>query len=88
VSYARLGQRADVQAILEEFTGSGRPFIPEYSMATVYTALGDHDAAFEHLERAYALRSVHLLWLKVDRRLQPLQSDARFAGLLAKIRLL
>ena len=84
----RLGQHAQAQTILEELTTrGGRAPTPEYAVAAIYAGLGDTSAAFEHLERAYSLRSVQLLWLNVDRRLEPLRSDPRFAGLLARIRL-
>ncbi|MDQ5837736.1 MAG: hypothetical protein M3379_13245, partial [Acidobacteriota bacterium] len=43
------------------------------------------DAALEWLERAYAERDVWLVWLKVDPRLDPLRSDARFRNLLWRV---
>ena len=37
-----------------------------YALALVHAGLGDADAAFEWLDRAYAARDVHLIFLTVD----------------------
>jgi hypothetical protein len=67
--FIRLGQRAQAHAILEELTTrGGRTATPECGIAAIYAALGDLDAAFEHLERAYFMHSMQMLWLKVDPR--------------------
>jgi tetratricopeptide (TPR) repeat protein len=88
VCYIRLGRRAEAHTILEELTSrGGRTATPECSIASIYAALGNFSAAFEHLERAFALHSMQMLWLKVDPRFEPLRSDPRFAGLLASLRL-
>jgi Tfp pilus assembly protein PilF len=88
VCYIRLGRRAEAHTILEELTTrGGRTATPECSIASIYAALGNSSAAFEHLERAFALHLMQMLWLKVDPRFEPLRSDPRFAGLLASLRL-
>ena len=40
--------------------------VPPYALALVHAGLGDADAAFEWLERAYVARDVHLMFLTVD----------------------
>ena len=55
------------------------------SIATIYVALGDTDAAFEWLERAYQRRSQGLPQIRVDAFLDPLRSDPRFQDLLRRI---
>jgi hypothetical protein len=60
---------------------------PNTSIAAVYAALGDKDAAFEHLEHAFSTHSMKLLWLGVDPRFDPLREDPRFPDLLARMRL-
>jgi tetratricopeptide (TPR) repeat protein len=88
ICYVQLGQRDAALTTLKDLTKQGQSYsIPEYAVASVYAALGEADTAFEHLERAYSQRSVQLLWLKIDRRLQPLRPDPRFASLLKRVHL-
>jgi hypothetical protein len=44
--------------------------------------LGETDAAFEALNRAWEVRESSLLGLKVDPYLDPLRGDSRYAALL------
>lgn len=60
----------------------------EYLVATYYAQAGDADHAFEALERAVAIRSPLLGYLRVDPRLDNLRRDARFTRLLVKSRLM
>ncbi len=54
-------------------------------LARVYAALGDADAAFEWLEKAYERRSMNLTLIRVNPLLDPLRSDPRFQDLLRRI---
>jgi hypothetical protein len=45
---------------------------------------GDADAAFEWLDRAYAARDVHLMFLTVDVKWDRYRTDPRFGDLLAR----
>ena len=47
--------------------------------------LGQADEAFAYLERAVALKSRRILWLKVDPRWDPLRADPRFDALLGRL---
>jgi len=47
--------------------------------------LGEHDAAFEWLERAVVQRDHGLIWVRKDRMLLPLHSDPRWKALLEKM---
>ena len=58
--------------------------VPE-NLATIYTALGDREAAFDLLNRAVSARVQNVVWLKVDPRFAPLHADPRFAALLRQI---
>jgi len=55
-----------------------------YGIAEDYAQLGDRDAAFSWLEKAFAARSL-LLTIKVDPELDNLRSDPRFADLLRRM---
>ena len=59
-------------------------YVPPYAMALVYAGLGQRDAVFEWLDRGYAVRDVHLMFLPVDPKWDGYQSDPRFVNLLAR----
>jgi eukaryotic-like serine/threonine-protein kinase len=62
-------------------------YLSPYSEAAIYTGLGETDAAFERLERAYAIRDRGMVWIKVAPRLAPLRGDPRFDALLRRMNL-
>jgi TolB-like protein/Tfp pilus assembly protein PilF len=81
------GQRDAARRVLAELQGRvGRDVSPT-SLAEVYAALGDKDAAFEWLDKAYAERDFRLGRLKVWPTWDPLRSDPRFARLLRRLQL-
>ena len=53
-----------------------------FDIAAIYVALGDKDAAFRWLNRAYEYRDIW--FLKVHPFLDPLRGDSRFPALLKK----
>jgi TolB-like protein len=59
--------------------------VPPFSMALVSLGLGNHAAAVDYLEKAYAADSEWLGWLKMDRIFDPLRSEPRFVALLKKL---
>jgi serine/threonine-protein kinase len=61
--------------------------VQPFLVASMHTALGENDRAFEWLERAYQERGVWMLFLNIDPLFDRLRSDARFAGLLARLKL-
>jgi hypothetical protein len=46
------------------------------------------DQAFEYLSQAYQERSGWMTYIKIDPRLDPLRTDARFVDLLHRVRLI
>ena len=81
----RTGRRAEALEILQTLQGTSRQrYVPPYASALVYAGLGERDAVFEWLDRAYAARDVHLVFLPVDSKWDPYRSDPRFAALLAR----
>jgi hypothetical protein len=63
-------------------------YVAPYNVAVIYAGLGDKDAAFDWLNRAYNQRSYLLAaYLKTDSRLDNLRSDPRFHDLQRKMNL-
>jgi hypothetical protein len=80
--YAGAGRREDALRILEEVRGAA---INPLSVAYVYAALGEADAAFEWLEKGYERRQLTVPWIRLVPSLDPLRSDPRFQDLLQRI---
>lgn len=83
-AYAVAGNKAESDRIVSEVTSQAGPFSP-FDMATICAAWRDPDGAFQWLDKAIAQRSVDVIWLKVDPRLDNLRSNPRFAEVLARL---
>jgi TolB-like protein/Flp pilus assembly protein TadD len=82
---ARIGRRDEALQVLHTLQATSRErYVPPYALALVHAGLGDRDAVFAELDRAYAARDVHLMFLTVDSNWDPYRSDPRFAALLAR----
>ena len=85
-AYAATGNREEARKILGELkTLHDQGLIPSGSVAVLYGALGELDAAFAWLEKAYQERDPQLTYLKVGRRFEPLHHDARFQQLVRRV---
>ena len=78
---ARSGNRELAFAKLAALRERERDF-GNFDSARIYAQLGEKDAAFEALNRAWEARESSLLGLKVDPYLDPLRADSRYAVLL------
>jgi tetratricopeptide (TPR) repeat protein len=85
-AYAKSGKRDEALAILNKLKTS-KEYVSPAGLAMLYTSLGDKEAAFHWLERAYAANDPQLQHLKADPRCDPLRSDPRFADLLRRMKL-
>jgi tetratricopeptide (TPR) repeat protein len=56
-----------------------------YQIAVVHTGLGDHDRALDWLERAFALRQMHVPFMVVEPRFRQLHASPRFAALVRRL---
>lgn len=82
----RAGQREEAQQILRELLSlSRKQWVSAYAIATVYSGLGEADAAFEWLERAHRTRESWITYLIPDVRIDPLRQDPRYADLLRRV---
>ena len=85
-AYALAGRTAEARQVLDQLTKmSETDHVTPYNVATIYTALGDKDAAIAQLEKAYDERSWYLLFLAVDPQLDNLRADPRFKNLLGRV---
>ena len=83
-AYAIAGNKAESDRIVNEVTSQAEPFSP-YDMATICAVWRDMDGALRWLEKAIEQRSVDVIWIRVDPRLDPVRSDPRFASVLARL---
>ncbi len=62
-------------------------YVSPSDLAKIHLALGEADAAFAMLERAYTERRGYLVYLRVEPLFDPIRSDPRFTDLVARMRL-
>ena len=80
-----MGNASEAREVLRTLDARSRErYVPPYAMALVYAGLEERAAMFDALERAYAARDVHLIYLPVDAKWDPYRSDPRFVDLLAR----
>jgi serine/threonine-protein kinase len=85
-TYGLAGRKEEAQKILADLQRlSSERYISPYSIALVYSGLGNKDETFNWLEQAYRGRADYLVYLGVDPRFQWLRGDPRFASLLERI---
>jgi serine/threonine-protein kinase len=82
-----LGRRGEARAMLRTMErDAARRYDRPESIAAVYAALGDADAAFRWLEKAYDARSSNVSMIRVERqRWAPLRDDPRLGALVRRV---
>ncbi|MEO8433882.1 MAG: tetratricopeptide repeat protein [Pyrinomonadaceae bacterium] len=83
-AYAMSGKRGEARKVIDEME-SNQGYVAGYSIALVYIALGEKDAAFRLLEKDYQERNEVLVWARVDPLLDDLRSDPRFVDLMRRV---
>ena len=83
-AYAGAGERKKAQEILKQLETT-KEYVSPGELAALYAALGDTEAAFASLEKAYAEHDLQLQFLKVDPSYDPLRGDLRFSELAQRI---
>jgi serine/threonine protein kinase/tetratricopeptide (TPR) repeat protein len=85
-AYATSGKRDEAMKVLDQLKDlSKQRYASSYGIAIIHLGLGEKDAAFESLEKAYQERSEGLSSLMVEPRWDSLRADPRFADLLKRI---
>jgi DNA-binding winged helix-turn-helix (wHTH) protein/TolB-like protein/Flp pilus assembly protein TadD len=85
-AYAVSGRQNEARKVLEELNdySKQRYVSPDYR-ALIYAGLGDRDAAFEQLQKAYDDHAGQLIYINVDQRFDSLHSDPRFQELCRRV---
>jgi tetratricopeptide (TPR) repeat protein len=85
-AYAAAGRTVEAQRTLLELEAAREErYVDPVLFALVYLSLGNLDAAFAELERAYDIQSAWLPIINVDPRMSVLHDDQRFQDLLRRI---
>lgn len=84
---ARAGRTDEAEQKLAELEAYGRNLTvgPELMLAHLHLGLGNIDAAFEHLHRAYEQRAPGVLYFHVPPSADAVRDDPRFTTLLANL---
>jgi serine/threonine protein kinase/tetratricopeptide (TPR) repeat protein len=78
----------EAREILDQLVEISRDrYVSPYHLAYVYTGVGEHERALDHLERAYELRAGAISAINSSFLFTPLRSHPRFLTLLRKMNL-
>lgn len=82
------GERREAEAVLRRMADiAAARSVSSYEIAVIHGTLGQRDAMYDWLDRAYEERSGWLAYLGVDPRLDDVRDDERFRSLLRAVRL-
>src|SRR5829696_2473767 len=82
------GDPLEARKVLKELQTRARTqYVSPLALVGLQVTLGDIDAAFEGLERAYQERRGWMAYLKIEPMLAAIRSDPRFHGFLERMRL-
>jgi TolB-like protein/DNA-binding winged helix-turn-helix (wHTH) protein len=79
------GRAAEAREVLRQLDARSRErYVPPYATALIHAGLGERDAMFEWLDKAYSARDVHLIFITVDPKWDPYRNDPRFQAILSR----
>ena len=85
-AYAKLGRTDEARQILQQAEKSWKPDgQSSIWVATIYAGLGEKDAAFDWLEKAFQEHTQFLVFLKFHQLFDNLHDDPRFSALVKRI---
>ena len=83
--FGRTDRREEAQGVLNTLLSIAKErYVPAYCIAMVHLGLGELEEAMQWLERGYEARDVHMVFLPIDAKWDPLRSDPRFVRLLER----
>jgi len=84
--YAMSGNKKGAEEIISNLSKKAKKsYVRPFLFAKIRAALGQHDKAFQWLEKAYEERDCSLSWLLTDESVDCIRDDPRFDELLKKI---
>jgi len=85
-AYALAARRREAEDVMKKWSEAEKTeYVSNYWRAVTYAALGDKEAAFAQLEKAYQAHDWFLARLKVDPWMDSLRDDPRFTELIKRI---
>jgi TolB-like protein/Flp pilus assembly protein TadD len=85
-AYATTGRRGESERIVRTLLASGgRRYVSAFDIAVAYVGLGDTDAAFRWLARAYEEHAPGMDTIAITPALEPLHDDPRWARLMRRM---
>jgi hypothetical protein len=82
---AKLGRGGEAREVLNTLEEVSRErYVPPYATALIHAGLGERDAAFQWLDRAFEAHDVHLVLIGVDSKWDAFRSDGRLVALLER----
>ena len=82
---AKTGRTGQAQEILKRLEALAcERYVPPCAMALVCAGLGDRKTMFEWLEKGYAARDVHMIFLPVDPKWDAYRTDRQFEDVLSR----
>ena len=85
---AKAGRLAEARAILRELEERAKVrYVPAYTLAQLYMALGETEKALDLLEVSFTNRDALMTFLKVEPKWDSLRSEPRFIELMRKMNL-
>ena len=83
--FAKTGRPEAAHEALEMLEAAAQQkYVPQYARALIHLGLGNEDQAIERLDLAVETRDVHISFLHVDVKWDPLRGDPRFVSILER----
>ncbi len=83
--FGRIGRGDEAQGVLNTLLSIAKErYVPAYCIALVHLGLGELEEAMQWLERGYEARDVHVAFLPIDAKWDPLRTDPRFMRLMER----
>ena len=84
--YRKAGMRGACTVAIELLKKKSRTeYVSPFEFAKYYAAMGDHDHAFEWLERGFTGHSIRMEYIKTEPLLDGLRTDPRYVDLLRRM---
>ncbi len=83
---AKNGKTAEARIILDELLKVSKSnYVPPYHFALVYNGLGETQKALDYLEKGFAEKDVHMVFLRVEPKWNNLRNEPRFVELMKRM---